>query len=146
MNEFQSSMLLSGCSSGLGKYLHQLFNCDACYRSSSSVPKNSYDYIIHFAPATAPNPNALAESHFHLSQLELCEQLLTIQHQQFIFISFVDINPKKIESCNEDDEIKNGNIDSPINTHMARKHLPALDIDCFEVRKKLWQQTKTQYL
>lgn len=94
--------LVSGTSSGLGKFFKHALHADGYSRSSGLLPsKEPYDIIVHCAFNTA---NDLAESdpqYIH-DTIGLTEKLLSVPHKQFVFISSVDVYPNNIQLCKED--------------------------------------------
>lgn len=100
-------ILVSGSSSGLGKYLTQEFNALGLNRENSrtiiSNLKNAcVDCIIHCA-ATASHGETLDEEQAMLSSnVDLTRTLLSIVHKKFIFISSVDVYP--LDSSREESQ------------------------------------------
>lgn len=94
-------VLVSGASSGLGKYLKEHFSADA-YVRGKGAPSNNYDTIIHCAFNLAQNVAESEMPQYEADTLGLTNTLLSIPHGKFIFISTVDVYPKDGKRYAED--------------------------------------------
>lgn len=110
----KNKILISGTSTGLGKYLSERLEADDYNRTTESAPQTEYETIIHCATAPNPRDNTLAESHFHQSQFELCDNLVNIPHKLFILISCTDIYPQSDSGLTEETVIDVGAIETVI--------------------------------
>jgi hypothetical protein len=89
--------LISGASSGLGKYLLSNLDSDEFDRTlqkpkNFSIPEYGYDLIIH-AAFGMPN-NSETKYEYKEYHLKLANKLLSIPHKRFVFISTVDASEK----------------------------------------------------
>lgn len=90
-----NKILISGTSSGLGKYLSQKFHCDKFDRKKKNnfYLNNNYKTIIH----CAFNKNITVKKNFlnllH-DNIYLVQNLINIPHDRFIFLSSVDVYEK----------------------------------------------------
>lgn len=92
--------LITGTSSGLGKYLHHHLGGIAFKREGSRV--NTVDIIIHCAFNSKPDLKSLKE--YFQQNTTLTNKITQIPHKKFIFISSVDIYPKNAKKHTEKDE------------------------------------------
>lgn len=99
-------ILISGTSSGLGKFLHEYFKCDGIGRSDP-IPTCRYDAIVHCAVKTAKTINYGGIDSYLDDNIELTNKLLSVPNNKFIYISTVDVYPKYPLGYlwNEEDEI-----------------------------------------
>lgn len=86
------NVLVSGASSGLGRYLKRKFRAKAFSRFSPDERPDNYDVIIHCAQAPMNDPMNLYND-FHECRL-LAKRLLNWRPKKFVFISSVDVYPK----------------------------------------------------
>lgn len=97
--------LVTGASSGLGKYLREAFNAEGFDRDTATVQEKKYDYIIHCGWDLKKNiPSSEGFAYLDQSQ-KLTRKLLSIPHQKFIFMSTIDVYPKDNKEHHEDEEI-----------------------------------------
>lgn len=94
-------ILISGASSGLGKFLLSSFKADQYDREAlkpknNDFPRTGYEIIIHVA-FNMPN-NHETEIDYKNSHLKLADNLLSIPHRKFILISSVDVVKEKVKS------------------------------------------------
>lgn len=103
-------ILISGTSSGLGKYLFETFDGIAYNRQTSKdqynqLIKTGVDVILH----CAFNSSKFVDSNNLYSYLNdnvlLTEKIIEIPHKKFIFISSVDVYPKDEKTHIEDEVI-----------------------------------------
>lgn len=103
-------ILISGTSSGLGKYLFETFDGKAYNRQTSKdqynqLIKTGVDVILH----CAFNSSKFVDSNNLYSYLNdnvlLTEKLIKIPHKKFIFISSTDVYPKDGKTYTEDQVI-----------------------------------------
>lgn len=91
--------LITGASSGLGKYLHKNLGGAPLTRQASNkkkerIKKIGVNVIIHCAFNSDRNPKSV-EQYFQ-DNVSLTEELTKIPHKKFIFISSVDVYPKSL--------------------------------------------------
>lgn len=91
-----AQILISGSSSGLGKFLHQEFSCDIFSRNNTDnkIYSDYYDTIIHCAFNTSHSAKYSNYNKIIADNLLLTQKLLNLNYKQFIFISSIDIYPK----------------------------------------------------
>lgn len=104
--KLKSSFLITGSSSGLGKYLHDNLGGISLTRQTSKsekekIIKDGTDIIIHCAFNSEHSPKNL-DLYFRDNVL-LTEELTKIPHKKFIFISSVDVYPKDSSKHAEDE-------------------------------------------
>ena len=97
--------LVTGASSGLGKYLREAFNAEGFDRSVGRVQEPRYDYIIHCGWDLKKNIPAGEGSDYLDQSQELTKKLLSIPHKKFIFMSTIDVYPKDSKEHTEDEDI-----------------------------------------
>ncbi len=97
--------LISGTSSGLGKYLFEKITAYK-YIRTGFMPHQSYSKIIHCGWDTSTPTDLWG---YITDALNHAEQLLRFPHKQFIFISSIDVYPKT-HRCNEETNIDPRNI------------------------------------
>lgn len=95
-------ILVSGASSGLGKFLKNTFAADAFNRELASAPQAEYDLIIHCAFNKAHTVKNTQFSSYIDDNLGLTSTLMAIPHQQFVFLSTVDVYPKDGQRYSEE--------------------------------------------
>ncbi|MGZ3690554.1 MAG: NAD-dependent epimerase/dehydratase family protein [Pseudobdellovibrio sp.] len=97
-----SRILVTGTSSGLGRFLKEKLKADEIHHADidQNLPGASrpYDIIIHCA-FTGPQNTEKDENLIYL------RKILSIPHNKFIFISSSDVYPQGRLDCNENDEI-----------------------------------------
>ena len=103
-----NKFLITGTSSGLGKYLHG--NLGGIPINREKIQKNGAEIIIHCAFNSQQSPKDI-EQYFRDNVL-LTEELTNIPHKKFIFISSVDVYPKNSNRHIEDEIIDINNADS----------------------------------
>ncbi len=85
--------LVSGASSGLGKYLADELNAQAFDRATlapkGDIPTEGYEGIIHCAFGMPAKEQT--EADYHAGNVAVAESLLKLPHQRFVFISSVDV-------------------------------------------------------
>ena len=86
------SLLISGVSSGLGRYLNETFVSSTSYDRSRHLrfATTHFDTIIHCASGMPPRltlPSKYVEDH-----CSLVSNLLSISHNKFVYISSADVN------------------------------------------------------
>jgi nucleoside-diphosphate-sugar epimerase len=87
-------ILVSGASSGLGRFLKESLGADAYDRTQNHAPQKEYDVIIHSAFNVANKVPSDQFAQYLDDNIGLTSRLLSIPHKQFIFISSVDVYPK----------------------------------------------------
>lgn len=98
-------MLISGTSSGLGKYLFEELGDYSFQRNISKrcKPCEYINTIIHCAWDTKQTEKT---SYYYVQNaIDIALELLSIPHNQFIFISSIDVYPKNGKLWTEYDEI-----------------------------------------
>lgn len=110
-----NKFLITGISSGLGKYLHENlggagWNRQASKKEREEIQKNGAEIIIHCAFNSQQSPKDI-EQYFRDNVL-LTEELTNIPHKKFIFISSVDVYPKNSNRHIEDEIIDINNADN----------------------------------
>ena len=95
-------ILVSGASSGLGRYLKEVFQADSYDRDTLKAPKSSYDIIIHCAfNLTSCVPSDKVPIYVE-DTVGLTEWLLKIPHKQFVYISSAAVYPADGRIYSED--------------------------------------------
>lgn len=97
-------VLVSGASSGLGKYLKDFFAADV-YVRGTHAPTDRYDAVIHCAFNLAQNVPESDMATYERDTLGLTNTLLSVPHRHFVFISTVDVYPKNGKTHREDEAI-----------------------------------------
>lgn len=85
------AILVSGASSGLGKFLAEYFKADRYDRASGKAPATSYEMIIHCAFDVRRQVPPQDEAAYQQSTTGLTQTLLNIPHKQFVFISSCEV-------------------------------------------------------
>lgn len=111
----KNRLLITGTSSGLGKYLHRnlggvSWNRKTSEKEKDEIKKNGAEIIIHCAFNSEQNPKDV-EQYFRDNVL-LTEELTNIPHKKFIFISSVDVYPKNSNRHIEDELLDVNKTDS----------------------------------
>lgn len=102
----KNRFLITGASSGLGKYLHRnlggtAWNRQASEKEREKIKKNGADIIIHCAFNSEKDPKDTNQ--YFEDNVLLTEELTQIPHKKFIFISSVDVYPKNSNKHIEDE-------------------------------------------
>lgn len=105
--------LITGASSGLGKHLFEFFDGIPFTRETSeqefnNLKKNGVDIIIHAAFNSSKDITSNNLYSYIKDNVLLTQELITIPHKKFIFISSVDIYPKN-NTTHKEEEIININ-------------------------------------
>lgn len=108
----QNNILVTGTASGLGKHCAEYFHAvpytrqtdfDAILKRAKNKPFNA---IIHAAFDAKPGVDTNRLYRYLNDTILLTKKLIQIPHEKFIFISSIDVYPKKNESrCIETDAI-----------------------------------------
>lgn len=98
-----NNYLITGSSSGLGKYLHDQLGGSAFYRDGRNVKEA--EVIIHCAFNRAREVNSKNLYQYLSDNVFLTKKLAKIPHKRFIYISSVDVYPKDNEKHSEDEVI-----------------------------------------
>lgn len=101
-------ILISGTSSGLGKYLHE--NLGGISLNREKIQQNDAGIIIHCAFNSEQNPTDIDQ--YFRDNVFLTEELTNIPHKKFIFISSVDVYPKNSDIHIEDEILDINKTDS----------------------------------
>jgi len=106
-------ILVSGTSSGLGRYLAEAFDATVCISRETPLSFDlhadacsPYDMIIHCA-ANSQRDVPLNELGAYLNDnVILTEQLTQIPHKTFVYLSTISVyTPEESRVCTEDDEL-----------------------------------------
>ena len=115
--------LISGTKSGLGQFLHANLKGEEVTRENREKiinikKKEGVDIIIHCAwertkrsDEKSKEEKEMYKQEYTKEMLELTQELLTVPHKKFIFISTIDVYPKGMEK-EESKEINPENIES----------------------------------
>jgi len=111
----QKHILVTGINSGLGKYLFE--NIPGCLgfnreTKMEHVKKFNIDTIIHCAYNKARDINNTNLYNYLYDNVLLTYELTKVPHDKFIYISTVDVYPKKGQLCKEDETIEVKDIDN----------------------------------
>lgn len=103
-------ILTTGILSGLGKYIHENLGGIGLTRATSpedmeKLKNSGVDVIIHCASNSRRGINSDSLYHYLEDNVLLTEKLVFIPHKKFIFLSSVDVYPKKAIVHSEDDII-----------------------------------------
>lgn len=99
----KSSYLISGSSSGLGKYLHSQLGGSAFNRDGTNVKET--EVLIHCAFNRTREVNSKNLYQYLLDNVFLTKKLAKIPHKKFIYISSVDVYPKNNKKHSENEVI-----------------------------------------
>lgn len=95
--------LITGSSSGLGKYLHDQLGGSAFNRDGTNVKET--EVLIHCAFNRAKEVNSKNLYEYLSDNIFLTKKLVKIPHKKFIYISSVDVYPKDNKKHSEDEVI-----------------------------------------
>ena len=103
-------ILTTGILSGLGKYLHENLGGISLTRATSpedmeKIKNEGVDVIIHCAFNSRRGINSDSLYHYLEDNVLLTKKLVFIPHKKFIFLSSVDVYPKKAIVHSEDEII-----------------------------------------
>ena len=104
-------ILVTGSSSGLGRYLYESLRAEAFIRNETINDKIiiaeelPYDCIIHCGWNLKPNIDSAKGLSYISESVKLTQQLLNIPHKKFVFISTIDVYPKNNNLHEETEEI-----------------------------------------
>lgn len=112
----KSSYLISGSSSGLGKYLCEQLGGTSFNRTGTNV--NKTDIIIHAAFNRAREVSSKNLYRYLVDNIFLTQKITQIPHKKFIYISSVDVYPKDKKKHSEDEII---NIDQASDIYALTK-------------------------
>lgn len=93
-----SSVLVSGVNSGIGKYIHEQLGGQGFTRQSANMEylkKQYFEIIIHCAYNSTP-PHLVTNLNldlYYYDNVLLTQELLQIPHEYFVFFSTVDVYP-----------------------------------------------------
>lgn len=107
LKKAKNKFLITGTSSGLGKYLHDKLGGISLNREK--IQKNGAEIIIHCA--FNPDNNPKDSDQYYNDNVLLTEELTKIPHKKFIFISSVDVYPKDTKKHFENEVINRNKID-----------------------------------
>lgn len=105
LKRVKNKFLITGTSSGLGKYLHD--NLGGISLNRKNIQKNGAEIIIHCAFNSEQSPKDIDQ--YFRDNVLLTEELIKIPHKKFIFISSVDVYPKNSNRHREDEIIDEKN-------------------------------------
>ncbi|QQG40408.1 MAG: NAD-dependent epimerase/dehydratase family protein [Candidatus Levyibacteriota bacterium] len=103
-----NSFLITGTSSGLGKYLYA--NLGGISLNREKIQKNGAEIIIHCAFNSENNPKD--SDQYYNDNVLLTKRLTKIPHTKFIFVSSVDVYPKNSNRHTESEIIDMHNVES----------------------------------
>ncbi len=87
-------ILISGTSSGIGKFLKKQFKSDAFDRKKNFRDYDSYDVIIHCAYNVKKNVDLFNIKEYWYDNIGLLKKILKIKHKKFVFFSSIDVYPQ----------------------------------------------------
>jgi len=103
-------MFTTGILSGLGKFIHENLGGIGLTRDTppedmEKIKKSGVDVIIHCAFNSSREINSDSLYHYLEDNVLLTKKLVSIPHKKFIFLSSVDVYPKKTIAHSEDEII-----------------------------------------
>lgn len=103
-------ILITGTRSGLGKHVIESFggtswNRQTSTREKEEIKKDGRGVIIHCAFNSRQSVNSDNLYNYLADNVLLTEELTTIPHQKFVFVSSVDVYPKQPKLHSEDEVI-----------------------------------------
>ena len=109
--------LTSSTLSGLGRHIHQTFGGAAWNRQiedaeRKELKRQGADVIVHcaFNSSRAVDSNNL---HAYVADnVALTQELVSVPHRKFVYLSSVDVYPKELSNCSEGDAIDIDAVDS----------------------------------
>lgn len=108
------SVLVTGASSGFGRYLLEALNGIPFKRGDDlgALARDSgyFDAIIHCAVNTRSVTDGEALFEYLDDNVLLTERLTNLPHHRFVYISTVDVYPANTDTCREDQEIDLGQV------------------------------------
>jgi dTDP-4-dehydrorhamnose reductase len=89
-----SKILVSGSSSGLGKFLKESLVATPFSRDSdfSKIKEDKYDLIVHCAANQSRNLSLSQVYEYYLDNIKLTELLTSLDTKRFIYISSIDVS------------------------------------------------------
>ena len=120
---FVNSFLITGTSSGLGKFLHEKLGGISLNRQTSKdvlaeIKKGRVEVIIHCAFNSDQNPKDVDQ--YYQDNVLLTAKVTKIPHKKFIFISSVDVYPKNASKHTEEEIL---DVDKPDGLYAKTKLL-----------------------
>tara|TARA_R110000824_G_scaffold280251_2_gene468396 strand:+ start:6044 stop:6784 length:741 start_codon:yes stop_codon:yes gene_type:complete len=104
-----NKILVTGTSSGLGRFLVEELEAKEYRRGCVGYTENRYDVIIHNAWDTQRR-DSKTYTYFHHANM-LFNNLVTLPHTKFVFISSVEVYPKDdLKVYSADDKLDNRDI------------------------------------
>ncbi len=105
-----NTFLISGVSSGLGKFLHERLGGFGLHRQTppaewAQIKTIGVDVVIHCAANASKTVDSNSLGSYANDNVFLTDQLLSISHRKFIFISSVDVYPKNSKLHSEEEAI-----------------------------------------
>ena len=103
-------ILTTGILSGLGKHIYEKFGGLGWTRQLSTedreeIKHKGVDVIIHCAFNSRQSVDSDSLYNYTADNVLLTEELVSLPHQKFIFISSVDVYPRREGLCSEDEVI-----------------------------------------
>lgn len=103
-------ILITGVSSGLGKFLHQElggvgWSRQTSFQEREKIRKLGVDVIIHCAFNSSKDVNSDNLFQYFSDNVLFTNELLKIPHKKFVFISSVDVYPKNSKVHSEEELI-----------------------------------------
>ena len=102
-------MLITGVTSGMGKYLHEHLGGEGLTRKNAEKifsEHKRFDAIIHCAYNSKREVNSENLYSYVCDNIALTEKLLDLPHKMFIFFSTVDVYPRAKGLHKEDEVIR----------------------------------------
>ena len=96
--ESNKKILVTGTTSGLGKYIHRMLpnSVSLTRENRESVIKNDYDLIIHCAFSNERGENINDYYEFVDGSILLTNDLININHKRFVYISSLEVYSKPL--------------------------------------------------
>lgn len=106
MQKNSSKLLITGISTGFGRYLHENLKGFGLKRDNfSSIRNKKFDVIIHSAFNTSRQYQGLRLATYSEDNIFLTKSLIDLPSKKFIYISSIDIYPKELSILRENLEI-----------------------------------------
>lgn len=106
MQKNSSKLLITGIGSGFGRYLHEDLKGIGLNRDNfASIQNKKFDVIIHSAFNTSNQHQGPNLTTYINDNIFLTKSLIEIPCKKFIYISSIDIYPKKLSILHENLEI-----------------------------------------
>lgn len=108
-------LLITGTTSGLGRYLHEnldsiSWNKDTSDKEKALIKKEGVDIIIHCAFNSSQRVTSDSLYEYIKDNVFLTKELIDIPHKRFIFISSIDVYPNDNKKHREDEIIDTNSV------------------------------------